>query len=329
MGAARQSTRIGVSQDYNLRSDLRLTSIGWVWTYKDIVFENVGTGLNMTALGSGGLGVGSVILQDSVFINTQIGIVTAWSSNSTPISAGALVLDNVDLTGTQLALNSSNGFQIQPQYIQSYMQGPVYTTNFTQQTYNGKVCLEPYSNGTRTQLILPPEAIPPRPSVLVDKTSSNGKYFTRYKPQYEGVDVSKFVSVKANQYANATGDGITDDTMALQTIFTSVAGTGQIVYFDHGAYLVSDTVYIPPNLNITGEIWPMIMVDGSSPTFLDPSNPQPVIRVGNPGDVGYLEMSDLVFETLGPAPGAIIMEWNLEASAPGDAGMLRCCIVSS
>lgn len=120
----------------------------------------------------------------------------------------------------------------------------------------------------------------------------------------------------------AVGDGVADDTGAIQTIFNNAAkNPNQIVYFDHGAYVVSDTIYVPPNVRMTGEIWPMIMVDGSSSTFSDPTNPQPVFKVGNPGEQGFLEMSDMVFETLGPAPGAIIVEWNLEGTTPGAAGM--------
>ena len=96
-----------------------------------------------------------------------------------------------------------------------------------------------------------------------------------------------------------------------------------ILYFDHGAYVISDTIKVPTQIRITGEIWPMFMVDGSSPTFIDPNNPQPVFQVGQPGDVGMVEMSELVFETLGPAPGAIIVEWNLAGETQGAAGILQ------
>ena len=44
-------------------------------------------------------------------------------------------------------------------------------------------------------------------------------------------------------------------------------------------------------------------------------------RVGNPGEVGTVEITDLMFETKGPAPGAIIVEWNIQQSYPGGAGM--------
>ena len=139
--------------------------------------------------------------------------------------------------------------------------------------------------------------------------------FQRAKPQYENVPVSSFVSVKSK---GAKGDGVSDDTAALQQIFDS-ATPDQIVYFDHGAYVISDTVRVPKNIKITGEIWPLIMVQGSA--FQDINNPKPAFQVGQPGDFGSVEMSDLVFETIGPAPGAIIMEWNVAQTSQGSAGM--------
>jgi glucan 1,3-beta-glucosidase len=99
----------------------------------------------------------------------------------------------------------------------------------------------------------------------------------------------------------------------------TAALAGQIAYFDHGAYIISDTIQVPTDLKITGELFPMIMATGAN--FQDQNNPRAVFRVGNPGDTGTVEISELVFETKGPAPGAIMVEWNIKAAAPGAAGM--------
>ena len=82
--------------------------------------------------------------------------------------------------------------------------------------------------------------------------------------------------------------------------------------------MVTDTIYVPTNIRITGEMWPMIMFEGSK--FQDMSNPIPGFRVGLPGEVGKVEFSDILFETTGPTPGLIMMEWNLEQEAPAAAG---------
>jgi glucan 1,3-beta-glucosidase len=46
-----------------------------------------------------------------------------------------------------------------------------------------------------------------------------------------------------------------------------------------------------------------------------------MFRVGQPGDKGAVEMSDLIFETTGPAPGCVLVEWNVAESSQGAPGM--------
>lgn len=153
---------------------------------------------------------------------------------------------------------------------------------------------------------------PTKPPSLLDGSK---KIFERSKPQYENVPASSFISIKSQ---GAKGDGVTDDTVAIQTVLDN-ATPDQVVYFDHGAYVITSTVNIPKNIRITGEIWPLIMAGGT--TFSDQTNPQPVFRVGMPGDQGAVEISDLIFETLGPRPGAILMEWNVADSTQGACGL--------
>jgi glucan 1,3-beta-glucosidase len=152
---------------------------------------------------------------------------------------------------------------------------------------------------------------PIKPGVLLN----GGSVFERSRPQYETVPASSFVSVKS---AGAKGDGSTDDSNAIQSVFNN-AQPGQIVYFDHGAYIITKTIAVPKNIKITGEIWPLIMASG--PNFQDQTKPIPVFQVGQPGDVGSVEMSDLIFETAGPCPGAILMEWNVAQSSQGATGL--------
>lgn len=117
----------------------------------------------------------------------------------------------------------------------------------------------------------------------------------------------------------ALADVLLDDTVAMQNFFNAAASNNRIAYFDHGAYLVSDTVQIPKDLKITGELWPLIMATG--PNFQDQFAPRPMWRVGNPGDIGTVEITDVMFETRGPAPGCVIVEWNIAQAYPGGAGM--------
>jgi hypothetical protein len=55
--------------------------------------------------------------------------------------------------------------------------------------------------------------------------------------------------------------------------------------------------------------------------FGNQDQPQPVFKVGEAGDTGAVEMSDMIFETAGPVPGAIMVQWNSAASEQGANGM--------
>jgi hypothetical protein len=54
------------------------------------------------------------------------------------------------------------------------------------------------------------------------------------------------------------------------------------------------------------------------------SNPKVMLQVGTTGQVGTVEMQDLLFTTVGPTAGAILVEWNLKASSQGAAGLWDC-----
>ena len=46
-----------------------------------------------------------------------------------------------------------------------------------------------------------------------------------------------------------------------------------------------------------------------------------MIRVGNVGDIGTVEISDMLFTSIGALPGLIMMEWNVQAETKGSVGM--------
>jgi hypothetical protein len=43
------------------------------------------------------------------------------------------------------------------------------------------------------------------------------------------------------------------------------------------------------------------------------SNPKGLLKIGNAGDVGDVEMQDLLFTTRGATAGLILAEWNIQA----------------
>ncbi|KAI9766982.1 MAG: hypothetical protein M1840_005940 [Geoglossum simile] len=257
----------------------------WAWTFKSLSINSCGVGIDMANGGSSQQLVGSVLVLDSKITNTPIGIKTAFGSASQPNTGGTLVIDNVDFTGSALAVADPNGGSILAgnTKIASWGQG---------RQYSG-------SNGARFQGPLTP---PSKPGSLLD---AGGLVYERSRPQYQNVDVSHFISVKSY---GAKGDGVTDDTAVIQATINQ-AKADDVVYFDSGAYVVSQTIKIPKNIRITGEIWPLILASG--PAFQNEDSPTPVFQVGTPGDEGAVEISDLFFETIGPQPGAILVEWNV------------------
>lgn len=267
----------------------------WVWSFKNINVNNCGVGIDITSGGSSDQDVGSAIVQDSTFTNTPIGIKTVYTSNSQPATAGTLVLDNVNFQSCTTAVSDGNGNTILGgnQIVQSWAQGNYYVNN----------------QGKQVQKTMTP---PNKPSALL---TSSGTIFERSKPQYETYPASSFLSVKS---CGAKGDGSTDDTAAIQSCMNQCQ-TSQVLYFDHGAYVVSSTIKVPKNIKITGEIWPLIMANGQA--FQNQANPTPVFQVGNVGDVGNVEISDLIFEVQGPQPGAILLQWNVQGSSQGATGI--------
>src|SRR5271168_5219953 len=59
----------------------------WGWVYQGISINNCQKGIDISAGGTSGQTVGSIILVDSSITNTPIGIVTAYTSTSSPATA--------------------------------------------------------------------------------------------------------------------------------------------------------------------------------------------------------------------------------------------------
>lgn len=283
----------------------------WLWTLKSITVNNCGVGVDM-ANNPPNQTVGSVLIQDSKFTGTPKGIVTAFSTgNNVPAGGGELVIDNCDFTGATTAVAHADGSSILAggSKVASWAQGHTYTAGADGSA--GSSTCSANAPSVSDSHIQGPVTAPPKPASLLD---GSGNVFERSKPQYETLPSSSFISVKSK---GAKGDGTTDDTAAIQAVFDS-ATPNQVVYFDHGAYIISNTVKVPKNIKLTGEIWPIIMASGQA--FSDASKPAPVFQVGQAGDTGAVEMSDLVFQTKGPQPGAVMIEWNVAGPA-GSCGM--------
>jgi glucan 1,3-beta-glucosidase len=235
--------------------------------------------------------VGSVIVIDSSFTNTPIGIITAYDApTSNPPTGESLIVENVELSNVPIAIQSKGNTVLVgttgSTTIAGWGEGHEYTP-VGPKSFQGAIT----SNS--------------RPSSLVN----GGKYYVRSKPQYNTLPASSFSSVRS---AGAAGNGVTDDTAALQKVINSATAAGNIVFFDAGTYLVTSTLLIPAGAKLVGEDYSVIMSSGSF--FNNAGTPQPVVRVGTSGSTGHVEWPDMIVATHGTQAGAVLIEWNLATS---------------
>ncbi|KAK7049313.1 hypothetical protein VNI00_005914 [Paramarasmius palmivorus] len=269
----------------------------WGWTFQGVTINNCQVGFD---LATGGLtqdtqSVGGEAIIDAVVTNTPIFVRTSQPSNGR--LAGSLVINNARLNNVPTAVGVVGGATVLAggtTTIASWVQG---------NTYSGRSTAHSFTQGSTSA--------PNKPSVLLD---GSGRIFGKSRPQYESYATSQFVSVRDE---GARGDGTTDDTAALQAIFDKYSGC-KIIFFDSGTYVVTSTLTIPAGTQMVGEVWSTIAGRGSA--FQDYNNPRPVIRVGAANSQGLMEISDMIFTTIGPAAGAIVVEWNIKQPSGNNGG---------
>lgn len=181
----------------------------WSWTYIDIEINNCGTGINMSPTGTGGdIQVGGVILIDSKFTDTPIGITTSKASTPNNWTNGTLVIENVEFTNVPTILQGPSSAV--------FISGSTGTTTIAawgaghEYTPTGPTSLQDTITANT------------RPSVLLGSDGSS--YYQMSKPQYEDLTADDFYSVRS---AGAVGDGATDDTAAVQQALDAALAAGK------------------------------------------------------------------------------------------------------
>jgi glucan 1,3-beta-glucosidase len=248
----------------------------------------------MAGSNNGALSVGSVVIIDSNFFNTPVGISTGRDDNPNPPSdtstaPNSLILENVNFVNVATAIQGPGGSVVLAGgvvHVDAWGQGNSYTSSGAEGFFQ-----RGFAPNTR-------------PASLV----SGQDYYERSKPQYEMIGAPGFFSIKD---LGARGDGVTDDSDAIMNILNTAVNSGSIVYWDAGTYLVTKTIRVPPGIRIFGEAYPVIMSSGSF--FADASNPKPVVQIGRAGESGSVEISNLIVSGKGAQAGAIFIEYNLNS----------------
>ena len=248
---------------------------GWVW--KSVTMTSMNVGFRFVAIDPTG-SVGSASIMDSSFTNLGTAVLVSppsaavGSAHHRPGAREGLPFGRAGRRGGHQRHDAP--VRGRPVACRPVGSGPVYA---------GSASARSVSTGGKVGRYR-------RESGLV---GSWGHYFERPKPQYEARAVGDFVHIKD---FGAVGDGMTDDTAAVQTALYS--SQGKILFVDAGSYILTDTVVVPAGVKMVGETWSQFVAFG--PAFSDENNPKVMVRVGaTPGEVGNVEMQDLFFTTKG------------------------------
>lgn len=80
--------------------------------------------------------------------------------------------------------------------------------------------------------------------------ATTNNLFIRRRPTYTDIAQSQIFDVTAY---GVVGDGVTDNTAGLNSVFAIAANLSSIVYIPFGVYIVTDTVHIPLGSRIVGQ----------------------------------------------------------------------------
>ena len=265
----------------------------WSLSASQMHFNNCTTGIRNV------IGNGTLSVIDSYMNHTQTGIASNYGGATALPASNTIILENLQIEAVPIVVQNAGNV--------SSLMGT-----------NGTSSISGYGQGNSYTGATPGEFAGPITPVYrpigLRALKSNDWYF-RAKPSYETLPLSSFVSARS---AGAKGDGYTDDTKTMQAAIYSVANSSKVLFLDQGSYKITSTLHVPSNTKIVGEALPKIFAAGSF--FANMSDPQPLLRVGSPGEKGSMEFSDFILATQGSTPGAVLVEHNLASDANAVSG---------
>lgn len=160
--------------------------------------------------------VGSAIFLDSTITNCPIG----WQIQGRTNSSVSLSLFNVQTNNVPTIVKYETGVTL--------LAGSGGATTVTAWGLGKRYDT---SNGEASGVWQDGKNFPRAPTIsasLLQGGSTSQGFFGRSKPQYETLAASQFVNVKLAPY-NAKGNGVADDTAALNSALTAAAAAGKVV----------------------------------------------------------------------------------------------------
>lgn len=272
----------------------------WGWTFQSLTVENCPVAVDL------GTDAASLVLLDSSFINISVAGVRSHYDGITQYND--VLLDNlvfsssitniVVMNNGMAALTATSNSSM----IASWVQGNVWLNDANQLT-SMDLAAAGYA--------------PTKPSALL---ASDGRFFQKGRPAF---DSKMYMRSDAVLEYGVPNDGVTDATQSLQAALYAAAADNTVLFLPYGHYLITDTVYVPPGSRVLGEAWSVLVAGGDPETgkFADAANPVPLLRVGRDGEVGTVQLVDLLLTSEGPQVGSVLVEWNIAGTSAGDAGM--------
>ncbi|EFQ29041.1 hypothetical protein CGRA01v4_11404 [Colletotrichum graminicola] len=249
-------------------------------------FANCNFGIDM-----GGNTAGVVSLVDSSVSACNAGVntrVTGYGENS-------LVIDNFQVTGSTAVKSAADGSTLRSGSVPA---GQTWVVGYVN------------SNNLQGGTTYPIE----RPAALL----SGNRYFTAPLPQYEKYALDQFVSLKGDPQFPVYGDNSHDDGPNINAILQKYKGC-KIIFVPQGIYLTRETIYVPPGTRLIGET--LSIINGLGSQWWNPDDPQPILKVGNPGETGIAQITDITVEVADVQQGATLVQINMAGSNPGDVGI--------
>ncbi|KAA8645848.1 hypothetical protein EYZ11_010009 [Aspergillus tanneri] len=137
-------------------------------------------------------------------------------------------------------------------------------------------------------------------------------------PTYKEYGVNEVMNIKSVPGKPVLGDGSTDDTRNINTILAEYNDC-KLIYFPAGTYIVTNTIFVPSGKRIIGDAFASV-ISAVGSNFANAAEPRAMIRFGYPGDVGVLQVSDMMFSVADILPGCLMAEVNIAGKQPGDVG---------